>query len=202
MQSKPIKILIIKFLRIKNVFFSLNKHNFFERKESQCKKFTKNKLINFIKSKQEIFNLKESVINSRQNLSLDNKNFHFIRQKIGHYLYDWINQYNMTANKKSIHSLLNIQLREKERELLLIAHIKRNLYLKIMKLKTKYLTLTNLVEANITKSIISIHKTHPELKSIVFSFDFYNFLQFKWKFCSIKYSFHISITKKKLFLTF
>lgn len=85
----------------------------------------------------------------------------------------------MTANKKNILSLLNIQLREKERELLLIAHIKRSLYLKIMKLKTKYLTLTNLVEANITKSIISIHKTHPELKSIVFSFDIYNFLQFK-----------------------
>lgn len=90
----------------------------------------------------------------------------------------------MTANTKNIHSLLNIQLREKERELLLIAHIKRSLYSKIMKLKIKFLTLTNLVEAKITKNTISIHKTHQELKSIVFSFDFRQFFyhSFKLKF--------------------
>lgn len=39
-----------------------------------------------MKSKQEIMNLKGSVINLKQNLSLDNKDYHFIRQKIGHYL--------------------------------------------------------------------------------------------------------------------
>jgi len=57
----------------------------------------------------------------------------------------------MILNRKDLQSLLKSLQQVKGQELSLIARIKKDLFLKIMKLKTKFLTIANFKEVKITK---------------------------------------------------
>lgn len=154
----------MKLHRIKNVFFFLDKLNFLRKKEFPKNKSTKNNLLNFMKSKQKTWSWKGSVNNSKTILLENKRDFLFIRQRIDHYLYNLISQFKKIQIIKNTQSLLNIQLQVKGQEWLHLVHIKKDLSLKIMKLKTKSLTITIFLEVKIAKRRISIHKTHQELK--------------------------------------
>ena len=154
MLYKPTKILITKFLKTKNVYFSPNKLNSSKAKEYQWNKFTNNNSINLMKSNPETISSKENVINFKQNLSSGNKDYHFIRQKIDHYPWKWISQFSMILNRKDLLSLLKYLQRDKGQESLLMIRVRKNPFLKIMKLKTKFLTIAIFKEVNITKRLI------------------------------------------------
>ena len=60
----------------------------------------------------------------------------------------------MILNRKDLQSLLKYLQRDKGQESLLMIRVRKNPFLKIMKLKTKFLTIAIFKEVNITKRLI------------------------------------------------